>query len=1045
MSIVATQSLLGQAPAVVQSYLGPAQHHQPNPDNQTDLYVYGASYLRGLFPVQTTGIIGIYRSNLCIALKIIFSKVDPRYDHFIYNREIASRLFERVIGNDYAYWHEVEAEPRANNTMHYVYCMGHRIATTWDASALDHTLASDVSIFLDNRCGPSDQADLTQPLIAPPSTSAGQAFRRPQGAGLAKPTPGLVQAAAPDSFSDISGNPYQADILKAVTTYGLVAGYPDGTYRPAEGVTRDQGLTMLVNAIEQMIVSRGAITIPAAVATAPFADVPPSHKSAPQFYFAQQVGIIFGDDDQKVYPDAPLSRAELMAMVHNGLQVVVEANYGPQTAPIDVIEPVATGVAFSDLAGHWGEPMVRALAAYGIASPRPESATTFNPDAVARRDYTAAVLVRLVEVPRAGVPGATPRLGQASVFSDIGHDPYKEDIIRAANQYGLATGYDDQTFHPTEAVSREQAVAMLVTALQILVTDREALQLPAALSDPPPFEDVTAGRNAIKIQFAKQAGLVSGDPDGYFRPLDKLSRGQLMAMIHRGLEFLVKANVGQDIPLTEAIKAPRRSPPGFTDIPAGHPGHDMLSALGQVGIATPYNETGTAFQPDLPARRNFATAAMVRLVETQFAQTRVAQPPQPTLFTDLKGSPYAAEIGRAATQYKLVAGYEDGSFKPRSPVSREQAVAMLVDALKHRVVNKDAVVIPDHLTQPPFADVDLNRWSASRLYLAKQAGMIAGDPQGRFNPEAPLSRAQLIAMAHQTLQYAARVDGGKPNQPIEQLIAADPNQPYTFDDLSSDHWAAAMINAMGTVGLARPLDADAPTRFAPDTPAYRDYAVATAVHLIEAPYAQPGVAPGQGKFVDLADSPYSAEIQRAVDQYQLVTTQGDDRFYPAESISREQVAAMVVAALKAMAKAPDAITLPDSITQDPFRDVPVSSRFAPQIKAVAEAGLLGGDPSTGLFHPKNDLTRAELMTVMAQALTVAVSQNPGAQPNPSATAPPGPTFTDIDTHGAQAEIEQMATLGIALPQPPSGHEFSPDLPARRDFATMAMVRLIEAV
>lgn len=840
MSIVATQPLLGQSPDVVQSYLGPSQHHQPNPDNQTDLYVYGPGYVRGVFPVQTTGIIGIYRSNQCIALKIICSKTDPRYKHFIYNREMASRLFERVIGNDYAYWHEVEADPRANNTVHYVYCMGHRIATTWDAVALDGTITSDVSIFLDNRCGPTDNSELTQPIVAVPATTdAGQEFqrRRPAGGGLS--AQGAAKPAQEIVFTDIAGNRYAAEILKAANTYHLLAGYEDGTFQPGTVVTRDQGLGMLLKAMEQMITVAGTMVIPDQITTAPFADVPVDHTSVRQFYLAKQTGILSGDKDQNVYPAAPMSRAELTAMVHNGLAVVVEANYSPTTTPGDVIEPVSTAVTFTDIAGHWGEAVIQAMAAYGLATSLQATGSQFGPEAPAQRDYTAATLVRLLEVSFSARPGQETRPIEVKTFPDIGQDIYKEEIVRATNRYGLVTGYDDQKFHPTDPVSREQAVTLLVNAMQNMVANPDTIQIPETLSDPPPFPDVNAGENAPKIQFAKTAGLISSDLEENFRPLAQLSRAELMAMVDQGLTFVVKANFGSAMNLAEVIQTPDQPVLAFTDIPADHWAADLLPDLAQAGIATPFNEASTEFKPDQPCLRNYAAAAMVRMVETKFTSDGSSRPAPAINFSDIRGNPFEAEILQAANQYKLVAGYEDGSFKPTSPVSREQAVAMLVDALKQKIVDKEMLTIPDYLTQPPFTDVDINRWSAPRLYLAKQIGMISGDDLGRFNPEAPLSRAQLMAMTYQALNYGIWADFGPTNQPIEQVFTQDPNHTYTFSDVPSDHWAARMVTPMGTIGLALPFNPAVLTQFSPDTAAYRDYTVATAVNMIAAPYAEP--------------------------------------------------------------------------------------------------------------------------------------------------------------------------------------------------------------
>jgi hypothetical protein len=835
-SPVATQPLLGQTPDVVQNVLGHYHHHQPNPDNQTDLYVYGTGYLRGVFPVQTTGLIGIYRNHQCIALKVVFSKVDPRYRHFVYNREIACRLFERVMGNDYAHWQPLEADPRANDTLHYVYCMGHRVATTWDAHVADQTLASDVSIFLDNRCDPNASDLLAQPLT--PQVTGGQAFMRRPSPVTTKLIPEPVKPSQAKGFSDIKDSLYASEIQKAVYTYPIITGITTEHFQPDQGITRAEGLTWLINALQQMAAKADPLTLPDTVTTAPFTDVPPNHPQAAPFALAQTLGLIFADDDGQVYPDAPMSRAEWVAMVYNGLQALVEINYGPTVALEDVIEPSGSGVSFADLGGHWGEPIIRAMALYGLATPLHETGTYFAPEAPAQRDYAAALLVRLVEVPRAAVPGAVPRPGAVSVFSDIGHDVYKDDILKAVNHYGFISGYDDQTFRPSEAISREQAVAMVVKAMQILVTKADALHIPETLSDPPPFADVTAGDNATKIQFAQAIGLISGDDDGYFRPLDKISRAQLMAMIHRGLEVVVQANLGQDIPLLTAIIPSQPPQAAFNDVPDDHWARDMISTLARVGLATPYNEAGSAFKPDQPTQRNLAAATMVRLVETRLTQLEDPQPAQPVPFSDITASPYAEAILAAAHTYQLVTGYEDGTFKPTSPLSREQAVSLVVDALKQKVQQPGAVTLPDHLTQPPFTDVNINRWSAPKLYFAKQANIIVGNDLGQFQPEAPLTRAQLAAIIHQALRYAIRSDFDKTTVPFDQVLSVNADQVRQFTDLPDQHWATPMVQALGAVGLALPKDPDNPDQFGPDTLAYRDYAVATVVAMLATPYRE---------------------------------------------------------------------------------------------------------------------------------------------------------------------------------------------------------------
>jgi len=1032
---------------MVQSVLGEPRFHQPNSANQTDLYVYRPNYLRDIFPLQTTGIIGIYKNNQCIALKVVFSKTDYRYESFIYNRQMASRLFDRVVGGGYAYWQEIEAEPRDSGVMHYVYCMGHRIATTWDASAADDTLTSDVSIFLDNRCEPYDDSDLNEPITAPPpSVSENYPFLRPT------PPPQTllnVPTGAEESLAldDIEDSLYKDEILKAANLYHITAGYEDGSFKPTRPITREQGLTMLIKTMQEMAVDDGAIVMPDELTEAPFADVPVDHKSARQFYYAKKHGILSGDDLNQAYPDSAMDRGELIAMIHGGLQMVVELNYTADTTPAQVIETISSPISFSDLAGHWGKDVIQEMATYGIASPLNETGTEFAPAAEAQRDYTAAALVRLMELKFRSTPGGETKPLPVNIFPDIADNVYKEEILRAANIYGIVSGYDDGKFHPQDELSREQAVVILVNAMQNLVDDPETIQIPETLSDPPPFPDVKAGGSATKIQFAKEAGLVSGDDLGNFRPLDKISRAEVMAMIHEGLEFVVDANFGDSVSLQEAVKVSDSPSPAFADIPEDHWVQKSLENLRTFGIATPFNEAGSNFKPDDACLRDYATAAMVRMDELEFNAVGITpDPEQPISFTDIEGNPYKEEILRAANAYHLIAGYEDGTFRPQAPTTREQAVAMLVDALGEKVVNADAIQVPDHLTQPPFKDVDINRWSATKIYFAKQAGIISGDDMDRFNPEAQLSRAQLIAMADQALRFAIWTDLRQNNMPLDQVMAMEDIEAFTYDDIPDTHWGLTAITEMGNVGLALPLKATEPTKFSPNTTAQRDFTVATCVRLIEAPYSQDSVIepPDSVPFIDLADSAYAQEIIRAVDPYQIVAGADDGLFHPAESISRERLVAMLVKALQQMVEA-EVINIPDQVLVAPFEDVPANSQYASQIQFIADVGIMSGDQDTNLFRPKNDLTRAELMAIIDNALAFVVKNRYGNEVslNEVVNLEDGIAFSDISGHWAEGDIELMSQLKIALPRDAGSQEFLPNKPSRRDFAAASVVHMLE--
>ena len=858
MHSVATWFLMGQPLEVVQAHLGPALKHQYNADKQTDFYLHSPHYLEAVFPIAIAGIISALRQDRCVALRIIFDRQAPGYEQFSYTPAIAAALFAKVAGSAAVDWQPLETTTTGDQ-QHHVYCLGHNIATTWETAGASGILAGDIIVHFERRCSSDKSSPIAHDL---PAASAAVA----DDAALAIAPAAVTTTTLPtsQSFPDVADNLYEAEIYKAANTYRLVMGYEDGTFQPGRAVTREQAVTLLLRAIALLLADPRAIVLPDEITTAPFADVPITHRSIRQFYAAKQVGMLSGDEQHRAQPDATLTRAGLMAMMRRSLQVVVQANYQPGIAIGDVVQAIAPPLDYTDIDGHWGAPAIRELTLYGIATPQGESDLAFAPNAAAQRDFTAAALVRLVEVEFQRMPQLETTPTAVSTFPDIGSNPYKEKIIKAANDYGIVAGYDDGKFHPTDKLSREQAVTLLINAMQYRLPP-EAMPIPETLSTPPPFADVTTGAAATKIQFAKAANLISGDGSGLFRPLDQVSRAALMAMIHKGLSYIVRHEKGAGVTLPAAIAPIAEPPKPFSDLSAEHWASDLIAELLPTGIVSPdLSDPKTyRFNPDQPVQRDYAAAAMVGLVETPLLDAPIAQPdhplhdpdPEPAVtFKDVRGNRYEPQISIAANQYGIVSGFSDGTLRPTAPVSREQAVSMLIDALRERIIYESAVDIPATLTAPPFVDVPVDRWSAPKLYFAKQAGIIVGDATGRFFPEASVGRAQLMAIAYQALGFGVWQDFGRQIS-LDQVFNTHMVNTYNFVDIPDDHWAASIMPVMSILGLAQPQDLAAPERFAPNAIAQRDYTVATAVHMVQLMYTDtPTPVVPEGASLDSAAS-----------------------------------------------------------------------------------------------------------------------------------------------------------------------------------------------
>lgn len=90
---------------------------------------------------------------------------------------------------------------------------------------------------------------------------------------------------------------------------------------------------------------------------------------------------------------------------------------------------------------------------------------------------------------------------------------------------------------------------------------------------------------------------------------------------------------------------------------------------------------------------------------------------------------WAAEAG-------VTSGFDDGTFRPTEPVSRQALAALL-----HRLVGAPVGPFPD----PGFSDVPSGNLFEDEIAWARDAGVIEGYDDGTFRPTAPVSRQALAA------------------------------------------------------------------------------------------------------------------------------------------------------------------------------------------------------------------------------------------------------------------------------------------------------------
>ena len=207
----------------------------------------------------------------------------------------------------------------------------------------------------------------------PPATSASPSQRTSQA-----------------NFSDISSNIYQGQIAKGVEM-GLVSGFDDNTFRPDQPVTREQLISMAVDAFGT--VYKVDLDATPERDVVPFKDVESSRWSAKKIKWAQWNFLNIGNPNNTLQPSEPISRAELMDTMRRMAIHLKNRLDLPRE-----LQQTQEAMAFSDTSGSWAKTVITQMSGYcGVATPMNERGTAFRPDEKATRDYTVAAMVRVLE------------------------------------------------------------------------------------------------------------------------------------------------------------------------------------------------------------------------------------------------------------------------------------------------------------------------------------------------------------------------------------------------------------------------------------------------------------------------------------------------------------------------------------------------------------------------------------------------------------------------------------------------------------------------
>ena len=176
------------------------------------------------------------------------------------------------------------------------------------------------------------------------------------------------------------------------------------------------------------------------------------------------------------------------------------------------------------------------------------------------------------------------------------------------------------------------------------------------------------------------------------------------------------------------------------------------------------------FMPDGDMSRAEAAAIFARLIAEEKGETISGK----SSFKDVdKNGWYADYIGYLA-KYKVIEGYNDGTFKPDAPVTRAEFVAMSVRYYSlFNEVKKGGYTVK-------YTDVSKKYWAYDDIAYAKNIGWLNGYADGTFKGDNNITRAEVVTVTNHATSRTA--DKDYINKNVSTL--------NKFTDLKNNaHWA----------------------------------------------------------------------------------------------------------------------------------------------------------------------------------------------------------------------------------------------------------------
>lgn len=243
----------------------------------------------------------------------------------------------------------------------------------------------------------------------------------------------------------------------------------------------------------------------------------------------------------------------------------------------------------------------------------------------------------------------------------------------------------------------------------------------------------TTGRPVIKgdqtngMIIANNDGSVSIQPHDGYEVRDVLvngvSQGPVQQLLHLKSTDVVEV-------IFAAVQQPSTGSTNFSDVPANQWYAPAVSYVTQRGLFSGVSET--QFAPSQSMTRGMLVSVLYRFNGTSHTGS--------SPFADVSSDAWYGNAVSWAYTNNLVSGVSDTSFAPNTPITREQAAVMLARYLKFSGVALENGT-------PDFQDTtSISGYAKESVGAMQKAGLLSGDNEGNFRPDAQITRAEIASI-----------------------------------------------------------------------------------------------------------------------------------------------------------------------------------------------------------------------------------------------------------------------------------------------------------